>query len=978
MGIFNSPKLSGTVKVIAFALALLLLLSFAVPVFASAETAGGEGQARIIEPIEGSYDAYLVENKGANADVPEIVIPGASYSNASQDADVKVLAPGELNGTYATFGEWKDRSLLVSENGYVEFTVDIEVDGMYSMDLIYFPVEGKASNIERELYIDGELPFSEAISVTFPRIWKNITNEIPSDKRGNDLLVTQVEDPQWVTEPIKDSLGYYDKPYMFRLTKGTHTIKLVAVREPVIIGALVLRPVEDAPTYAEVKAQYDKLGLKPVENKKENVLKIQAELSTKKNSTALAPVYDRSSPLVEPYHSAALKLNTVGGGRWKMAGQWIEYEFEVPESGLYNISLKVKQGNARGLVVTRRLYIDGKLPFKEAGELTYPYSTKWKMDTLGDEDGDFLFYFEKGKKHTIRVEASLGELADFCRVVSDSVNVLNACYRKIVTITGTNPDVNRDFRFKALIPDVIETFKKQSDALYEVSREMMEFTGSKSSYTAILDTLAYQLNQMYNRPDTIARRLKAFKDNLTSLGAWVLNVRESDLSMDYLLIHPVGYKLPRAQHNIWEAFVHQVNTFIASFFMDYNAIGDVDAVEKSITVWINGGRDQAQIVKTLADAYFTPNKNIGVNIKLVQGALLQATVSGKAPDVALTVGGGDPVNYAIRNAVLDLTQFPDFEEVSKSFHPAALTPLTFDGKVYGLPEKINFHMLFYRTDILEEIGVEVPRTWDDVYRILPILQQYNMEMGIQTSDVTTMNMSGFISFGMFLYQKGGDFYTSDHSRADLDSEPAIEAMRQWTDFYINRVQPVQFDFATRFRSGEMPLAIVDYTFYNLLTGFAPEIRNMWSFTMVPGTPREDGTLDSTVASTVAPCMIMKQTKYPEECWEFLKWWTSAETQIAFGREIESLQGEMGRYPTANMEAISRLPWPTKDYNSLMSQFEQIRGIPEVPGGYFAWRHVDNAFREIYNRNIDAREVMYDYNNIINREIIHKRKEFRLE
>lgn len=976
MGISSIPKMSRTVRLFSFVLALTLLFTMAVPVFA--ETEDNQGQGRKIEPIEGTYEAYLVKNGDASTNVSEQVIKADKLSFASEDAQAKVLAPGALNDVYESFDEWKENSLQVSGDGYVEFTFDVAADGLYCMDLVYFPIEGKASNIERELYIDGELPFSEAISITFPRIWKNESDEIEQDSRGNDLLVKQLEDPKWVTEPFKDSLGYYDQPFMFRLTQGTHTIRLAAVREPVVIGAIVLRAVEETPTYAQVKDEYAKNGYKPVANIEENVIRIQAELSTNKNSTALAPVYDRSSPLVEPYDAAALKLNVIGTGRWKMAGQWVEYEVEAPETGLYNISLKVKQNIARGLIVTRKLYIDGKLPFKEAGEFTYPYSTKWKMDTLGNDEEDFQFYFEKGKKHTIRLEASLGELAYFCRVVTDSVNVLNSCYRKVVTITGPNPDVNRDYRFDRLIPDVIETFNDQSEILYEISRKMQEYTGGTSSYTAILDTLAYQMNQIYKRPDSLARRLKAFKDNLTSLGAWVLNVRESDLSMDYILITPVDYEEPRAQHNIWEAVMHHVNTFVASFFMDYNSVGNINTGDKNITVWINGGREQAQVLKSLVDSIFTPKNGIGVNVKLVQGALLQATVSGKAPDVALSVGGGDPVNYAIRNAVIDLTQFPDFDEVRKRFHPAALTPLTFDGKVYGLPERINFHMLFYREDILEEIGVEVPKTWDEIYRILPILQQYNMEMGIQTSDVTTGNMSGFNSFGMFLYQRDGDFYTADHSRAAFDSEEAIEAMRQWTDFYINRGQPVQFDFATRFRSGEMPLAIVDYTNYNLLTGFAPEIRNVWSFTIVPGTPQEDGTINSTVASTVAPCMIMKSTKYPEEAWEFLKWWTEADTQIAFGREIESLQGEMGRYPTANMEAISKLPWPTKDYNSLMQQFEQIKGIPEVPGGYYAWRHVDNAFRQIYNRNIDAREVMYDYNYIINREVIHKRREFGLE
>ena len=32
----------------------------------------------------------------------------------------------------------------------------------------------------------------------------------------------------------------------------------------------------------------------------------------------------------------------------------------------------------------------------------------------------------------------------------------------------------------------------------------------------------------------------------------------------------------------------------------------------------------------------------------------------------------DPINYAIRNALVDLTEFPDFPELEKRFHPSGL------------------------------------------------------------------------------------------------------------------------------------------------------------------------------------------------------------------------------------------------------------------------------------------------------------------
>jgi len=89
-------------------------------------------------------------------------------------------------------------------------------------------------------------------------------------------------------------------------------------------------------------------------------------------------------------------------------------------------------------------------------------------------------------------------------------------------------------------------------------------------------------------------------------------------------------------------------------------------------------------------------------------------------------------------------------------------------------------------------------------------------------------------------------------------------------------------------------------------------------------------------------------------------------------------GSAARHPTANMEAFSRMPWPLQDYQNLMAQMQYIRGIPQVPGGYFTPRQIRNAFyTTVELRNIGAREAMADFVRLINDEIRNKRREFGL-
>jgi ABC-type glycerol-3-phosphate transport system substrate-binding protein len=115
----------------------------------------------------------------------------------------------------------------------------------------------------------------------------------------------------------------------------------------------------------------------------------------------------------------------------------------------------------------------------------------------------------------------------------------------------------------------------------------------------------------------------------------------------------------------------------------------------------------------------------------------------------------------------------------------------------------------------------------------------------------------------------------------------------------------------------------------------------------------------------------------DAAWEFVKWWSSTEVQAAFGRQIESLLGPAGRYATANVEAMRRLPWSVDELDKLMAQWDWVRGVPEVPGGYMIGRYLDNAFRRVVYNSDPVRDTLIEYNRMINEEIVRKRAEFGL-
>lgn len=904
-----------------------------------------------------SYNNYLKRYLTMERPDQVIRIEGESFADNGRDGFLVVDRYEGESG----------KAVITPETGTISWDVQVDRPGLYNVRIHYYPMEGKSSAIERQFAINGEVPFKGAAIVSFDRVWGNRDEQVRRDDRGNDLRPRQVEKAAWQIASFQDGEGYYDEPYSFYFDHGTNHLTLTSLREPMVIDYIELYQEQTSKIYTEVKKGYEAKGLKPA---KDQYILIQAEEAKLKSSPTLYPLSDRSSPSVMPYDVSKVRNNTIGGLNWKLPGQWIEWEFEAQEDGLYQMALKRKQDQLRGIYATRSLTIDGQYPFEELKRIRFNFNMDWQTDVLGDDE-PYLFHLTKGK-HRIRMEVALGEISPLLRTIESSVLQLNEMYRKILVITSNSPDTYRDYQLEKRIPDMIEVFRQQADTIQRVADYLEQSTGERSDKVAVLHTMVRQLREMEAKPETVAKRLNSFKVNIGGLGTWMLTVREQPLTLDYLVVSSPDKKLPQAKASFGQKLKHELASLVSSYTEDYDSIGNTASKQRSITVWITTGRDQAQVLKSLIDETFTPDTNISVKLRLVPGnILLPATLASEGPDVAMQIGEETPVNYAMRKGAADLSTFPDYREVVSRFRESALRPYEYNGGLYALPEQQIFPMLFYRKDILKELNLTPPETWQDVNDLISVLQKRNMEFYLPTGTLPNS------TFAMLLYQNDGEFYRDDGSKSALDSDISMDAFKAWTKFYTNYKFPLTADFPNRFRTGEMPLGIADYTTYNTLTVLAPEIKGLWDFTVVPGTETPDGAVNHTVASHTTGVMMLENANDKDSAWEFMKWWTDKKTQVAYGREMEGLMGEAARYPTANIEALEQLPWPIQDYNNLENQWKWVEGIPQVPGGYFTGRHLDNAFRKVVNDGENPREALSDYILYMNDEIKIKRKEFNL-
>jgi len=941
--------------------------------------------------VDSSVPDYKSYVKNYNAVYPDARIEVEAGAYVRYEEENAAAEPQVFSDYQGTSGD----SVLTSEKAMIEYEVNVAQEGFYNLAVDYFPVAGKSSDIERSIFVDGALPYGEMALLTFHRVWKydivqsagengSVTYAWEKDNQGNDCKPGMVEAPEWMTSYCYDSDGYVTSPLSLYLTKGTHTISILSLKEPMLIRKLTFENAASTKSYAEVKAEQDKNGAKDTTGQ---LITIQGEDATKSSSQMLYPQQDQSSPAVYPSSHKELLNNTVGGNSWRLVGQWIEWDFDVAETGYYNISLYDCQNFVRGVYVSRRIMIDGIVPFSELEDYGFTYGQSWREDVIGDGQGNpYSFYLEQGH-HTIRMEVVLGDFSSIISEVEDCVKQLNNIYRKVIKVTGVSPDTYRDYQIEATLPELHNELVAVRDQLDASITSLRALTGKKSDKETVLLTMRDQLDDLIADAEYFVRVIGAYKINVRACGNWITSVIAQPLAVDRINIYSADVNVKYENTSFWSKLIYEVKRLVFSFIIDYNQIGNVaeegtDA--PTITLWIGSGRDQANVIKAMIDETFTSNYGVNVNVQLVDmSTLLRAELAGEGPDVAIQVanttgiagqvlntGNDTPVNYGIRNAVLDLTQFDDLDAVSKRFSEASLIPFQFDGATYALPETTTFPVMFYRRDILAELGMDVPETWDDVKVAMTVLAKNQMEFGMLPGEQT---------FAMLLYQNGGEYYTENGDRSALDSDVAVNVFKDYCEFYTDYKLDKETSVEERFRTGECPIIIADYTIYNNLVVSAPDIAGLWDFVPVPGTVKEDGTVDRSTGCTGLASIIMANTAYPQECWEFLKWWTSADVQTQYGREMESLMGSAARVPTANLEAFENMPWPVDDFRALEEAFVWVKGIPQVPGGYYSWRNVNNAFYTVTTETNTAspREELMDKVIYINAEIDYKRQELHL-
>ncbi|MCU6711595.1 extracellular solute-binding protein [Paenibacillus sp. J5C_2022] len=902
-----------------------------------------------------------------------ITIPALAYAASSEDAKL-ARHDDEQRGEVL---RWSNGT------GWVEWHVEVPEDGVYGIEALYKPMDQGFSPIVRGVAIDGELSFQEAAHIELPRYWKDGDRPYPRNAIGNEIMPVPQEVLEWQLEGLKD-YSVSSESLLWKLSQGEHTIRLVGVREAMALHSLTLYKPEGLPSYAEYRNRHseDKLA----EDERLWHMQIEAEQFSRKSSVSLRTV-SVAEPFISPDPKGRLVYNAVGGDSWRNAGERIDWEVEVPHDGYYAIDVKYFQGYNRGASVYRTIMLDGRIPFREMRSYRFSANRGMELAALANDDGEpYLFYMEKGK-HVLSMIADTSPAKPATAAMIELGRQLTSIIGEIRLISGNygfgdtqNLDDGRVWELSKYAPDMEAKLQSLRGGLLDIRAYVLGLHGYDSDSASALSSSANKVEHLLEDIENLPHEIKTLMNIQSSLNNLLKPLESSSLQLDYLVVRTPGAKPELPMPDRWDRTKYAATNFARTFFQRYDTNEEND--EDALTVWVMRGREYTDLLQMLIQQEFTPLTGIEVNVNLIAdpNVLLMGNAAGNQPDVALGASMEAPVDFAMRGAAEDLSAYPGFQDVMERFNPGIMRSYAYDGGIYGLPETQMYNMLFYRKDILEELGLAPPDTWEDVVALLPTLQENGMSFMFPKLAMMLEHQGGNLTsrpdFVLPFYQQGAPFFTSDGMEPTLTSQEGIAAFKRWTEWFTKYNLPREVpNFFNHFRSGLMPVGVGDLTMYTQLMTAAPELVGQWGMLPVPGVAREDGTVARWGPQLTTSAFIMRGSDKKDEAWKFMEWWTSEEVQSRYGTDIEAYGGIIYRWHTANLKAMTLLPWSEEELRQLQEQSRWAKNIPLVPGYYFLARELDFAWNAVVVEGDPPREALEKAELSLRREMQRKQKEF---
>ncbi|MFE4694278.1 extracellular solute-binding protein [Streptomyces sp. NPDC056749] len=181
-----------------------------------------------------------------------------------------------------------------------------------------------------------------------------------------------------------------------------------------------------------------------------------------------------------------------------------------------------------------------------------------------------------------------------------------------------------------------------------------------------------------------------------------------------------------------------------------------------------------------------------------------------APDL-IEYGNTDTAGYVKDGGLADISkEFAAWDE-AKDTDPTAKQSVTVDGSVYGAPLFVGVRALYYRTDVLDELGIEPPKSQAELISTAKKIHK-------EKPDLYGLAVGGAYTYGAmpFIWAQGGELAdeTGVTYRSAINSPKARKGIEAYTSLFGDDNCPAAKCAAmggnatvTAFASGKAAMAI---------------------------------------------------------------------------------------------------------------------------------------------------------------------------
>lgn len=893
-------------------------------------------------------------------------------------SDVYQSGDASLTNEYGYAKSSDGGALSIPAKGKVELEINVPQSAVYYMNFDYLSNSESILPVEAGIMINGEYPFFEMRQQKLESQWTSnpdkwtLNPKKVYDSYGNEVVSMPDKIYDWQNKYIQDATYRYTQPLGIELQQGKNTISIALNEGTLLLGNLCLTAKPQVPEYTGSEAATG-----------DGFIEIQAEDFLYRNDSGIHATCE-FDPDLYPYQADKRVMNTIDATSFGKGGQEITYLLEVEKAGNYYIAFHYSQGDKADFPVFMNVKIDGTLPNTAFQNHAFAYEKKYEMYTMVDSDGNKISVPLEAGKHTISMQISMEPIRESLETIEKIMGQVNDLSLEVTKVAGTNKDKYRDFSLEAYIPGIGDTMQNWADALNQVMEDARVYNPKKNKIAAYssVKIAENQLRSLAKKPDELIYRIDELATSTSSVNQHLANLIDSlngnDFALDsiYLYQEDATKQLPKNK-NIFIKMWLGIVRFFTSF--GEQAYSSTNTNPEHLQVSVNRSRQHLEIMQLLIHEQFTPQTGIEVDLSLMpdQTKLVLANASGDSPDVATGVNYSIPFELGIRGALKDLTEFSDFAEVAERYNAGLIMPYVIGDKIYALPETMNFQVMFYRKDILDKLGLEIPKTLEEVQAMLPDLQMRGLNFYYPTA--RTVGMKTFLDTTPILFQSGGNLYDGGIDKAILTSEENVEGFTTLTNLFTIYNLPKDVpNFYQHFRNGDYPIGISDFGNYNMISNAAPEIDGSWGVALIPGVKNEDGEVMRYSSAGAESTFLFESTPEREQmAWEFVKWWSSAEVQAEFGQRLQITYGDEYYWNTANAEAFAQLPWDSDDKEVILEQLEWTLEAPRALASYMVERELSDAYNLVVlgAKSASVRESLDDAQKSVKRETQRKLEEF---